>query len=54
MADATGRPAGVVADDFEHGRFLTADQAIEYGVVDEIVERRPEAGRSRLGFKPVR
>ena len=54
VADATGRSAAVVADGFEHGRFLTADQAIEYGVVDEIVERRPEARRSRLGFKPVR
>ncbi len=54
VAAATGRPVSEVADDFEHGRFLTADQALDYGVLDEIVERRPEARRARLGFKPVR
>lgn len=54
LSAATGRPGGVVADDFGRGRYLTADQALAYGVLDEIVERRPDARRARLGFKPVR
>jgi ATP-dependent Clp protease protease subunit len=54
LADATGRPADVVADDFEQGRYMTAEQAVEYGVLDRIVERGPEPRRSGLGFKPVR
>lgn len=54
VAAVTGRSGHEVAEDFEHGRFLSADQALDYGVVDEIVERRPEPRRARLGFKPVR
>ena len=54
VSAATGRPPDAVADDFEQGRYLTADQALAYGLVDEIVERRPEARRGGLGFKPVR
>lgn len=36
VADATGQPRSRVEDDFAAGRVLTAGQAKEYGLVDEV------------------
>jgi ATP-dependent Clp protease protease subunit len=40
LADVTGRPRSRVEDDLSTGRLLTAEQAREYGLIDEIVGRR--------------
>jgi Protease subunit of ATP-dependent Clp proteases len=37
IADNTGRDIDEVAHDIERDKFLTADQAIEYGIIDEIL-----------------
>ncbi|MGH3658873.1 MAG: ATP-dependent Clp protease proteolytic subunit [Micromonosporaceae bacterium] len=37
MAEVTGRPAGEVRSDFQAGRYLTAEQAIDYGLVTALV-----------------
>jgi ATP-dependent Clp protease, protease subunit len=37
-AEATGKPEEVVRADMERDRFFTAEQALEYGLVDKILE----------------
>jgi ATP-dependent Clp protease protease subunit len=37
-ADATGKPEEQVRADMERDRFFTAEQALEYGLVDKILE----------------
>lgn len=37
LAGATGRQAEAVADDLRKGRFLTAEQAVGYGIVQRLV-----------------
>ncbi|MGH8881241.1 MAG: ATP-dependent Clp protease proteolytic subunit, partial [Stackebrandtia sp.] len=37
IAEATGRPAGEVRADFQAGRYLTATQAIDYGLATALV-----------------
>ncbi|HEY8471035.1 MAG TPA: ATP-dependent Clp protease proteolytic subunit [Natronosporangium sp.] len=40
VADATGKPRSRVEDDFSTGVLLDADQARDYGLVDEIANHR--------------
>ncbi len=57
---ATGRPAAAVQQDLERGCFLGAEDAVEYGILDEVV--RPDAPVRPLrvsepppmGFRPPR
>ncbi len=53
VAEAARRPAAAVADDCARGRYLTAEEALRYGLVDEIAAPRgvvrPHRPRS-LGF----
>jgi ATP-dependent Clp protease, protease subunit len=55
VADAVRRPVEDVASDCAAGRYLTADEALAYGLVDEIATRSaavyPLPGRT-VGFKP--
>lgn len=53
VSRATGRAFEHVEADFERGRWLDADEALEYGLIDEV--ERPErpdptTGRPRFGF----
>ena len=62
LAAATGQPAATVEEDVERGRFLSAVEAVEYGILDEV--SRPDAAIRRLpgsgpepppiGFRPLR
>jgi ATP-dependent Clp protease protease subunit len=45
LADATGRPLAEVERDTDRDRYLTAEDALAYGVVDRIVTREPTIGR---------
>ncbi len=55
VASAVRRPAEQVAADCAAGRYLSAEEALDYGLVDEIASRRatvyPLTGRS-VGFRP--
>jgi ATP-dependent Clp protease protease subunit len=57
---ATGQPPGSVLGDLERGRFLGAEEALEYGILDEVarpdapVRQLPGAGPPPMGFRPVR
>lgn len=40
LSENTGKPIEVIAKDTERDNYLTADEAIEYGLVDKILYRR--------------
>ncbi|MCA0159002.1 ATP-dependent Clp protease proteolytic subunit [Tsukamurella sp. M9C] len=52
IADDTGRPLEQIFEDSLHDRWYTAEQAREYGFIDEIVESFDTVvpGRRRAGF----
>ena len=41
MADCTGQPIDKIARDVERDLFMSAEQAKLYGIIDQILERRP-------------
>ena len=45
LADATGKPFAEVERDTDRDRYLTAEDALAYGLVDRIVTREPKIGR---------
>ncbi len=40
LAANTGQPVEVVAADTERDNFMTAQQALEYGLIDKVIEKR--------------
>jgi ATP-dependent Clp protease, protease subunit len=44
VAAVTGQPRSRVEDDVSTGKILTAEEARDYGLIDEIVGERPEGG----------
>ena len=40
LAENTGKPIDVIAADTERDNFMTADEALEYGLVDKIMYKR--------------
>ncbi|MFS2291487.1 MAG: ATP-dependent Clp protease proteolytic subunit [Actinomadura sp.] len=40
VADATGRDRGTVRRDLDRARFFTADEARDYGLIDEVITSR--------------
>src|SRR5574341_1382668 len=45
LARLTGRPAEEIAEDMRRGRYLDAQEALDYGLIDEIsATRRPGTG----------
>jgi len=47
MAGHTGQPLEKLADDVERDYFLTADEAKAYGLVDDVLTARPDAGEDQ-------
>jgi ATP-dependent Clp protease, protease subunit len=43
LADHTGQPMEKIAEDTERDRFLEADEAMDYGLVDEVLSNRAAA-----------
>ena len=41
IAHHTGREVAQIAEDIERDRFLTAEEAVEYGIVDEVLKPEP-------------
>jgi ATP-dependent Clp protease protease subunit len=50
----THRSVDEVEADFERGRFLSATEALDYGLLDEMVQQPSVDRRGRLGFRPLR
>ncbi|MBX3437892.1 MAG: ATP-dependent Clp protease proteolytic subunit, partial [Planctomycetaceae bacterium] len=42
LADHTGQPMDIIARDTERDRYLNAMQAKEYGLVDQVVTKKPK------------
>ena len=41
LAKNTGKPLELIATDTERDNFMTADAAMEYGLIDKVIEHRP-------------
>ena len=42
MADFTGKSAETIHRDFDRNKWLFAEEAVEYGCVDRVLDRAPE------------
>ena len=42
MSDYTGKPAEMIHRDFDRNKWLFADEAVQYGVADKVLDRAPE------------
>ncbi len=40
LAERTGQPLERITHDTERDNFMTPQEALEYGLIDEVVERR--------------
>ena len=40
LSERTGQPIEVVERDTERDNFLTAQEALEYGLIDKVIEKR--------------
>ena len=45
MASYTGKTAELIHRDFDRNKWLFAEEAVEYGVADKIMDRAPEPVR---------
>jgi len=48
LAGHTGQPLEKLADDVERDYFLTADEAKDYGLIDDVLTSRPDAGGDQV------
>lgn len=46
MAKNTGQKASVIHEDMERDKWLSADEAKKYGIVDEVIKNLPKAKKS--------
>ena len=55
-AEHTGKPTEEVRQDMERDRFFTAEQALEYGLIDRVLDSSTEGPPHRGGGpeRPVR
>jgi ATP-dependent Clp protease protease subunit len=49
MADYTGKPKDLIHRDFDRNKWLFAEEAVEYGAADKVLDRAPE-----LALRPRR
>jgi len=43
LADHTGQSLERIQDDTERDFFMSADEAKDYGLIDQVIDRRPSA-----------
>ncbi len=49
LAEQTGQPLDRIEEDTERDFFMSAQEAKEYGLIDQVIERRPSATRTPVG-----
>ncbi|MBT5774997.1 MAG: ATP-dependent Clp protease proteolytic subunit [Dehalococcoidia bacterium] len=49
LAERTGRPFDEISKDFDRDRYMDAEEAVEYGLIDGILEQPASTGESRGG-----
>ncbi len=54
LANHTGRPVEAIRKDIERDKILTAREAVEYGLIDEVVSTRKTAGIAATGGRAGR
>ncbi|HEV8250514.1 MAG TPA: ATP-dependent Clp protease proteolytic subunit [Gaiellaceae bacterium] len=47
----SGRPVDEVLEDIDRDRFMTAAEGVEYGLIDEVMDKGPVALSTRLGAR---
>ena len=47
LADLTGQPLAKITNDTERDYFMTSQQAKEYGLIDEIIVRKPDSSAKK-------
>ncbi len=50
--DNTGQDLKIIEDALERDKFMTADEAVEFGLIDEVVTSRPIPDDDEAGDKP--
>ena len=45
MADMTGKPIEILEQDVERDHFMSAEEALAYGIIDEIYQPQPKSGK---------
>ncbi len=48
LADHTGQPLSRIEEDTERDFFMSSDEARDYGLIDQVIERRPSAARPEV------
>jgi ATP-dependent Clp protease protease subunit len=43
LADNTGQPLERIENDTDRDFFMSGDQAVEYGIIDKVIDQRPES-----------
>lgn len=43
LANQTGKPLDLIAEDTERDFFMSPEDALEYGLIDQVINRRPSA-----------
>jgi len=49
LAQHTGQPIERIEEDTDRDFFMSAAEAKDYGLIDQVIERRPSATRSVVG-----
>ena len=49
MARHTGQPESVIARDTERDNFMGAEEAVSYGLVDKVIDRRTDNIKGKSG-----
>src|SRR5882724_2552215 len=52
MSDFTGKSPEQIHRDFDRNKWLFADEAVQYGCVDRVLDRAPDVAPRRRGLEP--